>query len=60
MGQAVTFPEFVSFLVHGELAVRKLITIIATADHRFIDGYQAGALAEIARASFGNPGRFGT
>jgi pyruvate/2-oxoglutarate dehydrogenase complex dihydrolipoamide acyltransferase (E2) component len=50
----------VLFLVHGELTARKLITITATADQRFIDGYQAGALAEIAQASFGNPVRFGT
>jgi hypothetical protein len=33
--------------------------ITATADQRFIDGYPAGALAEIAQASFANPGRFG-
>ena len=56
-GQAVTFPELVLFLVHGALTARKLIT--ATADQRFIDGYPAGALAEIAQASFANPGRFG-
>jgi len=46
-------------VVDGELTVRKLITITATADHRFIDGYQAGALAETARAAFANPVRFG-
>ena len=42
-------------VVEGELAVRKLITITATVDHRFIDGYQGGILANTARECFDNP-----
>jgi pyruvate/2-oxoglutarate dehydrogenase complex dihydrolipoamide acyltransferase (E2) component len=38
---------------------RKLITLSATVDHRFIDGYQAGVLAHTARDCFENPERFG-
>ncbi len=46
-------------VVDGELTVRKLITISATVDHRFVDGYQAGVLAETARACFAEPACFG-
>jgi pyruvate dehydrogenase E2 component (dihydrolipoamide acetyltransferase) len=45
-------------VVDGELTVRKLITITATVDHRFIDGYQAGVLAETTRECFANPACF--
>ena len=45
-------------VVDGKVAIRKLITLTATLDHRFIDGYQAGLLAETARACFDNPERF--
>ena len=31
----------------------------ATVDHRFIDGYEAGLLAQTARDCFENPERFG-
>jgi pyruvate dehydrogenase E2 component (dihydrolipoamide acetyltransferase) len=46
-------------VVDGDLTIRKLITISATVDHRFVDGYQAGVLAETARACFANPACFG-
>ena len=45
-------------VVDGELTVRKMITITATVDHRFIDGYQAGVLAETVRECFANPACF--
>ncbi len=46
-------------VVDGKIVVRKLITLSATVDHRFIDGYQAGVLAHTARDCFENPERFG-
>ncbi len=45
-------------VIDGELTVRKLLTITATVDHRFIDGYQAGVLASTARECFANPACF--
>lgn len=46
-------------IVDGQIVGRKLITLSATVDHRFMDGYQAGLLAQTARACFDNPECFG-
>ncbi|MBW2211758.1 MAG: 2-oxo acid dehydrogenase subunit E2 [Deltaproteobacteria bacterium] len=46
-------------VIDEEIVVRKVITLSATVDHRFIDGYQAGVLAHTARDCFENPERFG-
>ena len=45
-------------VIDGQIVVRKVITLSATVDHRFIDGYQAGVLAHTARECFENPERF--
>ena len=42
----------------GELALRSQVVITATIDHRYIDGYQIGALAKLLRELFGNPWAF--
>jgi pyruvate dehydrogenase E2 component (dihydrolipoamide acetyltransferase) len=42
-------------VVDGQLVVRKQLTITATLDHRFIDGYQGGVLARAVREVFENP-----
>lgn len=42
-------------VVDGELAVRPLITLTATIDHRFMDGFQGGILAKEIRRVFDNP-----
>lgn len=47
-------------VIDGQLAVRKQLTITATIDHRFLDGYQGGILANTIRATFADPeGVFG-
>ena len=42
-------------VVDGQLAVRKKLTITATIDHRFMDGYQGGILAGVVRKCFEAP-----
>ena len=42
-------------VVDGQLAIRKQLTITATIDHRFMDGYQGGVLANTVRAAFAAP-----
>lgn len=39
----------------GQLGVKPMITISATIDHRFIDGYQLGAVAKIFRQVIEDP-----
>ena len=39
----------------GEICVRKKITVTATVDHRFIDGFQVGVLAKEFRAVLEQP-----
>jgi hypothetical protein len=39
----------------GELTIRPQVTITATIDHRFIDGYQLATLAKLLRELFANP-----
>ena len=41
--------------VDGEPAVRPLITLSATLDHRFVDGYQAAVIADHVRRAFADP-----
>jgi pyruvate/2-oxoglutarate dehydrogenase complex dihydrolipoamide acyltransferase (E2) component len=41
----------------GRLIVQKQLTITATIDHRFIDGFQGGVLAKVVRQVFENPWR---
>lgn len=43
------------FAESGEPVVRPGITLTATLDHRFIDGFQAGVLANRVREGFDNP-----
>ncbi|MFP4599174.1 MAG: 2-oxo acid dehydrogenase subunit E2 [Persicimonas sp.] len=42
-------------VIDGELAVREMLTITATVDHRFVDGYQLGTLARAFRQVFEDP-----
>lgn len=44
-------------VVDGELAVRDVLTLGVTLDHRLVDGYQAGKLAETFRAVLSDPQR---
>jgi pyruvate dehydrogenase E2 component (dihydrolipoamide acetyltransferase) len=39
----------------GEVVVRPMLTITATIDHRYMDGFQAGVLAHKVREIFANP-----
>ena len=39
----------------GELCIRKQLTITATVDHRFMDGFQGGVLAKTIRSILENP-----
>jgi len=42
-------------VIDGAVVVRKQLTLTATIDHRFVDGYQGGVLAKVTRAVFENP-----
>ncbi len=42
-------------VVDGEIVVQKQLTITATVDHRFIDGFQGGVLARAFRRGFERP-----
>jgi pyruvate/2-oxoglutarate dehydrogenase complex dihydrolipoamide acyltransferase (E2) component len=42
-------------VVDGALAIRKQLTLTATLDHRFIDGFQGGVLAKVVRELFESP-----
>ena len=42
-------------VVDGEVVVQQQITITATIDHRFIDGFEGGRLAKIVRSVFEDP-----
>lgn len=42
-------------VVEGELCVRRQLTITATIDHRFIDGFQGGILARVVREMLASP-----
>lgn len=42
-------------VVDGEVTVRPQLTITATIDHRFIDGFQGGVLAQAVRKIFEDP-----
>lgn len=42
-------------VVDGEVVVRQQLTITATVDHRFVDGYQLGTLARAFRRVFEDP-----
>jgi pyruvate dehydrogenase E2 component (dihydrolipoamide acetyltransferase) len=39
----------------GKIVVQKQLTLTATIDHRFIDGFQAGTLSKVIRDAFANP-----
>ena len=41
--------------IDGQPAVRKLLTITATIDHRFLDGAQGGVLAKTMRSLIEDP-----
>ena len=42
-------------VVNGELTIQKQLTITATVDHRFMDGFQGGVLAKTVRRVLENP-----
>jgi len=42
-------------VVDGEVVIRNQITLTATIDHRFMDGYQGGVLAKTIRQCFAAP-----
>jgi len=42
-------------VVDGQVVVRPAVTITATIDHRFIDGFQGGVLAKSMREFFADP-----
>jgi len=42
-------------VVDGEIIVQKQLTITATLDHRFVDGFEGGRLAKIMRSVFEDP-----
>lgn len=42
-------------VIDGELAVRETVNIMATVDHRFIDGYQLGSVAKVFRRVIEDP-----
>ena len=44
--------------VDGQVVVRPEVTITATIDHRFIDGFQGGTLARVVREFFADPRGF--
>jgi len=39
----------------GRVVIRPLVTLGVTFDHRFMDGYQAGKMADLMRAYLGDP-----
>ena len=41
--------------VNGQLEIRKQLTLTATIDHRFIDGFQGGVLAKVVRRVLEDP-----
>lgn len=42
----------------GRVVVRPMMTVGVTFDHRFMDGYQGGAMAQVFRAYLENPAEF--
>ncbi|MCO4771383.1 MAG: 2-oxo acid dehydrogenase subunit E2 [Deltaproteobacteria bacterium] len=42
-------------VVNGEIVIQKQLTITATLDHRFVDGFEGGQLAKTVRAVFEHP-----
>lgn len=44
--------------VHGEVVVRPMLTITATFDHRFVDGFHAAQFANAVRSYCDKPARF--
>ncbi|MEJ7706771.1 MAG: 2-oxo acid dehydrogenase subunit E2 [Nocardioidaceae bacterium] len=42
-------------VVDGQVVVRPQLVLVATGDHRLIDGAQAGRIATLLRAQLGNP-----
>jgi pyruvate dehydrogenase E2 component (dihydrolipoamide acetyltransferase) len=42
-------------VVDGQVVARKQLTLNATIDHRFVDGFQAGVLAKVVRDVFADP-----
>lgn len=45
-------------VVDGQIAIRPMLTLSATMDHRYIDGYHAARLAKTARAYLENPSAY--
>jgi len=47
-------------VVDGEIVIRKKLTLCATIDHRFLDGFQGGTLAKVVKRLLENPAEFDT
>ena len=47
-------------VVDGELTVRPQVVLVATGDHRLVDGAHAGKLIAILRELLGDPDRLDT
>jgi pyruvate/2-oxoglutarate dehydrogenase complex dihydrolipoamide acyltransferase (E2) component len=45
-------------VVDGQVVIRPEVTLTATIDHRFIDGFQGGTLARVVREFFADPRGF--
>jgi pyruvate dehydrogenase E2 component (dihydrolipoamide acetyltransferase) len=46
-------------VVDGAIVPRPQLTLCATVDHRFMDGYQGGVLAKVVRDVLANPWQLG-
>ena len=42
-------------MIDGEVVPRPMLTVTATIDHRFVDGFQGAALAREFRRVFADP-----
>jgi hypothetical protein len=45
--------------IDGQVVVRRQLTLCATVDHRFLDGFEGGALATLLRELLADPERMG-
>jgi hypothetical protein len=45
-------------VVEDAVAVRPMLSITATFDHRYVDGYHAAQFADVVRSYCADPGRF--
>ena len=43
-------------VLHGAVAVRRIMNLSSSFDHRFVDGYDAAAMIQVAQGNAGAPG----